>query len=144
MGYTSQHTTMLVGLGVSSISDAGNAFAQNAKTLHDYYSDINNNKLSTRKGYLLNDEDIAFRKYILDISCKGLTKFRTDDLPLLEEFSFKQLDLLRKDGLVEFDKTQLKLTSQGRYFIRNVCSAFDLHLLRQATDSQKPLFSSAI
>jgi oxygen-independent coproporphyrinogen-3 oxidase len=36
MGYTTQNTGLLLGLGVSSISDAGTAFAQNEKTLHNY------------------------------------------------------------------------------------------------------------
>jgi oxygen-independent coproporphyrinogen III oxidase len=144
MGYTTQLTTMLVGLGVSSISDVGNAFAQNAKTLHDYYADINANKLPTRKGYILSDEDLAFKRYIIDISCKGSTDFRKEDLPLLEEFSFKQLEVFQRDNLLQFDNTQLKLTAQGRYFIRNVCSAFDLHLLRQKSDSQTAQFSNAI
>lgn len=36
MGYTTQHSGMLIGLGVSAISDTGNAYAQNEKTLHQY------------------------------------------------------------------------------------------------------------
>ncbi|WP_225975452.1 radical SAM protein [Panacibacter ginsenosidivorans] len=38
MGYTTQHTSVLLGLGVSAISDAGTAFAQNDKTLSGYYT----------------------------------------------------------------------------------------------------------
>jgi oxygen-independent coproporphyrinogen-3 oxidase len=53
---------MLIGLGVSAISDAGNAFAQNDKLLHNYYQHINNNELPFTKGYFLNEADIAFRK----------------------------------------------------------------------------------
>jgi oxygen-independent coproporphyrinogen-3 oxidase len=45
MGYTTQNTSLLLGLGVSSISDVGVAFAQNDKTLHDYSEAINNNEL---------------------------------------------------------------------------------------------------
>ena len=38
MGYTTQHANLQLGLGVSAISDTGHAFAQNSKSLHDYYS----------------------------------------------------------------------------------------------------------
>ena len=54
MGYTTQHTTLLLGLGVSSISDAGVAYAQNEKTLHDYYAAIEKNELPLRRGYFFN------------------------------------------------------------------------------------------
>jgi len=70
MGYTTQRTAMMIGLGVSSISDAGVAFAQNHKTVHEYYQSIEGEELPITKGFFLNDEDVSFRKYILDISCK--------------------------------------------------------------------------
>ena len=74
MGYTTQRTSFLLGLGVSSISDIGVAFAQNRKSLHEYYEVIDKNELPVFKGYFLNEEDITFRKYILNIICKGFTK----------------------------------------------------------------------
>lgn len=42
---------MLLGLGVSSISDASISFAQNTKALHDYYAIINQNKLPVQRGF---------------------------------------------------------------------------------------------
>lgn len=144
MGYTTQHTGILLGLGVSSISDAGIAFAQNNKTIHDYYTAINNEKLSVTKGYFLNDEDAAFRKYILDISCQGKTKFLPQHLKLLQQFSFIELNKLKADGLVEYDIQGLTVTVLGWNFIRNICKAFDLHLLRNEAKNQPHQFSKAI
>jgi oxygen-independent coproporphyrinogen-3 oxidase len=143
MGYTTQKTSLLLGLGVSSISDAGIAFAQNNKALHEYYESIAKNELVTFRGYFLNEEDISFRNYILDISCRGTTNFNQNDLPLLEKLSFPELDKLQADGLVEWNKKEVVVTTLGLHFIRNICRAFDLHLLRnQKKDSQ--LFSKAI
>jgi len=59
-------------------------FDQNQKTLHNYYEDITSNDLAVIKGYFLNKEDIAFGKYVLDISCKAETKFDKKDLPGLK------------------------------------------------------------
>jgi len=143
MGYTTQNSGLLLGLGVSSISDTGNAFAQNEKTLHDYYAAVNSGRLAIKKGYILSDEDIAFKKYILDISCKGSTTFSKEHLPLLQAYTFPKLEALAADGLVEWNATGLKLTEQGHYFIRVVCSAFDLYLQR-GQQSGKPIFSKAI
>ncbi len=144
MGYTVQETGILLGLGVSSISDTGNAFAQNEKTLHDYYAKINNGSLSVKRGYFLSEEDIIFRNYIKNISCNGYTKFRTEDLPLLEEICFPQLEQPVKDGLVIFNHQELKLTAKGNYFIRNICSAFDIYLQKNKTHTATKTFSKAI
>jgi oxygen-independent coproporphyrinogen-3 oxidase len=142
MGYTTQSSGLLVGLGVSSISDMGNAFAQNEKALQDYYRDIDSGQLAIRKGYFLSEEDVAFRKYILDISCKGEARFQKEYLPLLEEYVFPELQDLAKDGLIEWNPQGIKLLPQGRYFIRNICSAFDMYLHRKADGKQ--IFSKAI
>jgi oxygen-independent coproporphyrinogen III oxidase len=142
MGYTTQSGGLLLGLGVSSISDVGNAFAQNEKTLHDYYAAINEGKLAVKKGVELNKEDEWFRRYILDIACKGKTSFRLADLPTLETYTFPRLAELERDGLVQWNREGLSLTAQGHYFIRNVCSAFDLYLQRSAPE--KTVFSKAI
>jgi oxygen-independent coproporphyrinogen III oxidase len=144
MGYTTQNTGLLLGLGVSSISDAGTAFAQNEKTLHNYYKDIREGRLAIRKGYLLSEEDVAFRQYILDISCRAATTFKEEHLPLLKEYSFPRLKVLAEDGLLTWNEEGMMLTPQGHYFIRNICSAFDLHLLRHQSSEDKPLFSKAI
>ena len=142
MGYTTQHTELLLGLGVSAISDTGNAFAQNKKTLHEYYTSIKEGELPIQKGYILSEEDMSFRKYILNLACMGETKFRAEDIPLLGLKVFPKLSVLEEDRLIEWDLTGVRLTKQGHYFIRNICSAFDLYLERE--DSRKPIFSKAI
>ena len=121
---------MLLGLGVSSISDAGVAFAQNEKTLHDYYAALDKGILPIKKGYFLDDEDVVFRRHILDISCNGSTCFTAEELPLLRELCFPVLNELQEDGLISFNESGCTITSSGYSFIRNICAAFDLHLLR--------------
>ncbi|HEY0676943.1 MAG TPA: oxygen-independent coproporphyrinogen III oxidase [Chitinophagaceae bacterium] len=142
MGYTTTNSGLLLGLGVSSISDTGNAFAQNQKALHDYYEAINSGKLAVQKGYFLDSLDVAFRKYIRDLSCKGETSFDPAHLPILEEHTFPRLIELAEDGLIEWDKKGIRLTLQGHYFIRNICSAFDLYL--EKGNPEKQIFSKAI
>jgi len=46
MGYTTQNSGMLLGLGVSAISDTGTAYAQNEKKLGDYYRAIREDRLA--------------------------------------------------------------------------------------------------
>lgn len=143
MGYTTQKTSMLIGLGVSSISDLGNAYAQNKKTVHDYYQYINLGVLAVEKGCFLTEEDMEFKKYILDISCQGHTRFQEKHLDLLRALSFPQLHDLAEDGLIDWTEEELTVTETGRNFIRNICKAFDLQLARKEGKSEK-LFSNAI
>ena len=144
MGYTTQHTSMIIGLGVSSISDAGIAFAQNDKTLHNYTAAINANELAVFRGYFLTEEDVAFRNYILDISCRGATIFRPEDRGTLQQLCFPEFKKMEADGLLRITADGLVVTSTGLNFTRNICSAFDLNLLREGVHASNPVFSKAI
>jgi oxygen-independent coproporphyrinogen-3 oxidase len=162
MGYTTQHSGLLLGLGVSAISDAGVAFAQNHKTLHDYYKSLtsltpshdqnvghyvgsgSHSSIPVTKGYFLTKEDEAFRAYILDVICRGVTTFNAAHLPLLKQYTFPELALLEADQLITWNEKELQVTERGRHFLRNICKAFDLHLLRREKTTENPLFSKAI
>ncbi|HEX5151396.1 MAG TPA: oxygen-independent coproporphyrinogen III oxidase [Parafilimonas sp.] len=144
MGYTTQSTNMLIGLGVSAISDAGDAFAQNDKLLHNYYQMIGRNELAVVKGYFLSNEDLAFRKYIRDISCMGETNFQPQHFHLLQQYVFPKLQELESDNLVEWDECGLTVTDTGRNFIRNICNAFDLHHFATEKMHQEQRYSKAI
>ncbi len=143
MGYTTQRSTMLLGLGVSAISDSGNAFAQNDKTIHGYYNKINNATLPIVKEYFLTEEDLAFRKYILDLSCHGKTTLDPKHLDVLSRHTLPELEKLEADALIERNGYDLQITGLGRNFIRNICSAFDLHLLRSKATAGRT-YSNAI
>lgn len=49
MGYTSSKTKVMIGLGLSSISDSWYSFAQNEKTLEDYYARLEQNEIPVFK-----------------------------------------------------------------------------------------------
>jgi oxygen-independent coproporphyrinogen-3 oxidase len=142
MGYTVQQTGMLVGLGVSSISDIFYGFAQNKKTIQEYYEQINRGELAVFKGYFLDEVDQKMRQYILDVACRGKAHFAKEDLELLRQYTFHELDELAMDDLVTWGEHGLMVTDLGKHFIRNICKAFDLKLL--SAEVQKKTFSQAV
>ncbi len=142
MGYTTHRTGMLLGLGVSAISDTGTAYAQNEKTIQGYYQRINAGLPAVQKGYFLTDEDRAFRQYILDLSCRGKTTMRSAHAGLLATYTFPELKKLENDGLLTLAGLHVSVTEAGRHFIRNICSAFDLQLQRKAKSART--FSNAV
>jgi oxygen-independent coproporphyrinogen III oxidase len=144
MGYTTQNTDILIGLGVSAISATPGAFAQNEKTLHNYYALIDSGHTAVQKGYFLSDQDRHFGNYIMNISCNGYTRFREEDLPVIMEVCLPYLQQLQDDDLILFDDNGLMVTTTGKNYIRNICSAFDLYLIQSRIDKEKRVFSHAI
>ncbi len=144
MGYTTQQTDVLIGLGVSSISSTGTAFTQNSKTIHTYYQHINRQEPAIEKGYFLTDEDVRFGQYILDIICLGRTNYQARDEATIWEYCLPQLQQMEQDGLVLIHGHGITVTRTGKDFIRNICSAYDLFLIRNKINKEKRLFSNAI
>jgi oxygen-independent coproporphyrinogen-3 oxidase len=128
MGYTTHEAGILLGLGVSAISDLGLAFGQNDKSIHGYYESIRKGNIPLRKGTLLTQTDMFIRKYIMDISCQGETWLEDEHLGFLSQSTIPQLEKLKSDNLIRFDGKVVQVTSLGRNFIRNVCAAFDQYL----------------
>ncbi|MCL4159908.1 UNVERIFIED_CONTAM: hypothetical protein GTU68_037830, partial [Idotea baltica] len=58
MGYTASKTHEMIGLGVSSISDSWYGFAQNVKSIEEYYQLINEGVIPVYRGHILNKEDL--------------------------------------------------------------------------------------
>lgn len=138
MGYTNQHTRLLIGLGVSSISDSWTAFAQNPKTVEDYLNKIEQGTLPVEKGHFLTGEDLEVRRHILNLMCKENTVYN-EGIP--EQVYGRLLPLLR-DKLVWVTEKEIRITTKGRSFLRNVCMAFDEKLWLKQPKTQ--LFSSSI
>ena len=136
MGYTASKTQVMIGLGVSSISDSWYSFAQNEKNLEDYYDKINSEEIPVTKGHLLTKEDLIIRKHILNIMCHFETNW--DNGLYFEEIYdvLENLEEMIVDGLVDITNTCLKVTEKGKPFVRNICMAFDLRLKRNIPNKQ--------
>ena len=142
MGYTHQYTQLMVGLGVSSISDSWFAFAQNVKKVEDYLELVNNGKLPVFKGHHLTEEDLIIRKHILNLMCKGKTDWNINE-PLIDAMvsGLERAKTLQEDGLLIIRDHSLTVTPLGKRFLRNICMAFDAHLWASQPETQ--LFSMA-
>jgi oxygen-independent coproporphyrinogen III oxidase len=131
MGYTAGKTKLMIGLGMSSISDSWYSFAQNVKTVEEYQELVNKGEFPVFRGHLLSAEDLVIREHILNIMCHFETSWKEERLkfPELSE-CIERLREMEKDGLVELSETGLKVPEKARPFVRNICMAFDLRLIR--------------
>jgi oxygen-independent coproporphyrinogen-3 oxidase len=143
MGYTHNYTEFMLGLGVSSISDTWNAFAQNVKVVEEYCGLINKGELPIFRGHLLDKEDLIIRRHILNIMCKFETTW-VDKEEQCEGLynAINRLKEMEADGFIQRNPFKLIVTEEGKKFIRNICMAFDLRLWRNTP--QKEIFSKVI
>lgn len=144
MGYTTQHTNILIGLGVSAISTTEGAYVQNEKALHNYYNLTHEGASAVKKICIRSEEDRRFGKYILDVSCTGATVFNALDDAALAEYTLPLLRGMESDGLLVITDDGVLLKGTGKNYVRNVCSAFDLHLQKNRPDKVKKVFSQSV
>ncbi len=143
MGYTASKTQLMVGLGMSAIGDSWYAFAQNEKTVPEYEARANRGELPIFRGHLLTDEDRLIRQHILNIMCHFETSWASQELQFAElDQCLRKLEEMEADGLVQLKDHGLAVPEQARPFVRNICMAFDLRLMRNAPETR--VFSMTI
>jgi len=143
MGYTTNETDLLIGLGTSAISDAKYAYAQNLKKVEEYAGALANNELAVFKGHIQTTQDLFLKKCILDIACRGVI---THDAvsQLGSETAISALTELNEFGMLQQDGENFRVTEFGRAFIRNICSVFDLRMIAATEKNASGVFSKAM
>jgi oxygen-independent coproporphyrinogen-3 oxidase len=143
MGYTHSYTKLMIGLGVSSISDSWYAYAQNVKTVEEYHKLVDSGTLPIFRGHILNEEDLILRRHILNIICKFSTSWKNESEVCEAVYeSVERVKEMEKDGLVIISPFHLQVTEKGKPFIRNICMAFDARLWKNIPKTQ--IFSRVI
>lgn len=132
MGYTDQRTDLLLGLGVSSISETPYSFHQNEKVFAAYQQRVEAGEIPTHRGHVLTDEDRARRQQIMEFMTTGTVALRSEQVQAAAEF----LNEMIQDGLVALQGDTLSMTEAGKPFLRNACLFFDERLKRQKPQTQ--------
>ena len=139
MGYTTNPGKMLIGLGVSSISDVHYAYAQNAKTVEGYLASIRESKIPVFKGHRLSQEEIEIRERILIVACqKAIPK---ELLDFSDSITQNQVLEMTREGLLFASEGDFLVTRLGAQFLRNICALFDPF---QKMNREQKAFSQAV
>jgi oxygen-independent coproporphyrinogen-3 oxidase len=147
-GYTTKGGADLIGIGVTSIGDGVDYYAQNFKTLKEYEKAIDAGKLPVFKGYSLSDDD-KLRQYVImelmanfaldmkKVEAKFGINFKEyfkDALAMLQEFIDADLITIKDD--------HIKVSQTGSMLIRNISMPFDAYLHKIPEDKRR--FSKTI
>lgn len=147
-GYTVRPAADTVAFGMSSISDIGGAYAQNAHRLKDWGDKVAAGQIPVERGAAVTPDDILRRFVINRVMCL----LRLDLREVEEKFGpqaradiagslAKGVDELVQDGLVTFDGDVLRVLPTGQLLVRNVAMLFDAYL---GKDGGKKQFSRTV
>jgi oxygen-independent coproporphyrinogen-3 oxidase len=134
MGYTVRPASDQIGVGVTSIGDVAGAYAANQKKLASYQRTVLEGRLPIDRGVLRRPEDELRREVIHRLICTLRLDFgwigERYTIDPSEHFapSLVAMEPMAKDGLVEIDDSGIRVTSRGRFFLRNICMPFDSYL----------------
>jgi oxygen-independent coproporphyrinogen III oxidase len=141
-GYTTHAECDLVGLGVSSISQIGNMYAQNLKMVKEYQERVETGKIPVFRGLIMSADDQIRHTVIMKLMCN----FRLDfaaieaqfDLVFEEYFAdaLQQLEAMEADGLLAIQNRVIQVSPAGKMLIRNICTAFDWYLNQSQADNR--------
>ena len=121
MGYIEDFVHPLIGLGVSSISDAWSSYVQNKRDIREYQASINKGEFAIDKSHILTHVEQTSRQHILNLMTQWETEVETSRWDKIQE----QIVQLEKDNLVVMQENTMKVTDLGKHFLRNICTLFD-------------------
>jgi oxygen-independent coproporphyrinogen III oxidase len=146
-GYSTRPDCDLIGLGVSAIGRIGATYSQNAKTLDDYYDDLNQGHFPIERGLALSRDDLVRRAVIMALMCQGELQYEAIELAYMinfrDYFSVEMLAIksLESLGLVVLEDDGIVVTDTGWFFVRAIAMIFDWYL---QTDRNRARFSKII
>lgn len=138
MGYAAIRTDILLGLGVSSISETPDMFHQNEKKLPVYEREVDNGNIPTFRGHKLNQEDQEYRELILKLMTRWEVELNEEDAEDLKTYLKSALE----DELISFSGQTITVSEKGRPFIRNIAMGLDKRLRR--SHPERKVFSQSI
>ena len=141
MGYVDKKSSVLIGLGPTSISDSSLSFVQNCKDLKAYESLVQRGELPFEIGHTHNKHDLRIQEIILEMMCHNeVVILNKESIPHWSEIEH-ELRAFAADGIIKMENDQILVTPAGKGFVRNIAMSFD-HYLREQESHVK--FSSTI
>jgi len=133
-GYATHADCDLVGIGITSIGTIANSFAQNVRTMDEYFAKIDKGELAIFRGVEIDHDDLIRREVIMQLICHFKLNFadieKRFNIDFKDYFSaeLERYKTMVDDGLITMDQQVIKVTSRGRLLIRNICMVFDRYI----------------
>ena len=146
-GYSTQAECDLLAFGVSAIGKIGPVYAQNVKSLDEYYDALDRDELPVLRGIELTADDLLRRAIIQALMCHFELSMQSIEIAHLinfrEYFAEELADLqeMEKAGLVKIDGDWISVQPGGRLLVRGIAMVFDRYL---RADRERARYSRVI
>jgi oxygen-independent coproporphyrinogen-3 oxidase len=146
-GYSTHAECDLLGFGISSIGKVDPTYAQNVKTLDEYYERLDAGMLPAFRGIVLSADDLLRRAVVSDLMCHFELSYAAVEarygIEFASYFATELADLkeLEQGGLIALDSDAIRVLPRGRLLVRAVAMVFDAHL---RTDRERRRYSKVI
>jgi oxygen-independent coproporphyrinogen III oxidase len=147
-GYTTKGGADLIGIGLTSIGNGVDYYAQNFKDLEPWENAIDNGDLPVFKGYRLSDDDQLRQFVIMELMSNfslNITRVEEEFKINFKEYFFDALEALKEfeeADLIEVNDDKIQVSQTGTMLIRNICMPFDAYLNKIPEDKRR--FSKTI
>ncbi|WP_104750094.1 oxygen-independent coproporphyrinogen III oxidase [Helicobacter cynogastricus] len=141
-GYTTKKFSQTIGVGVTSIGEGLDYYAQNFKDLKAYERALDEGRLPIERGLVLSAEDRLRKEVImrlmnhLELDFSAIEKAFSIDFKTHFAKSLEALKPYAQEGLVELDSQGLKTSPTGAMLVRNIAMVFDAYLEKHRGDQK--------
>ncbi|MCK2127458.1 oxygen-independent coproporphyrinogen III oxidase [Thauera aromatica] len=146
-GYSTQAECDLLAFGVSAIGKIGPVYAQNVKTLDEYYDALDRDELPVLRGIELTADDLLRRAIIQALMCHFELSMQSIEIAHLVDFrdyfaeELADLKEMEKAGLVKIEGDWITVQPAGRLLVRGIAMVFDRYL---RADRERARYSRVI
>ena len=141
-GYTTKGGADLIGVGLTSIGEGVDYYAQNFKDMPSYEEAIDAGKLPFQRGVLLSEDDQIRQHVIMEL----MSNFKLDikrfeamyGLEFKKYFEDAMLDLAPfvEEELIIMNDEYIECSQTGTLLIRNIAMPFDAYMKRHASSDK--------
>ena len=104
---------------------------------------VDHDEFPIHKGHRLNAQDLVLRRKILDLICQYETHWSSEEWEIFSaDINHQLLQQLSDDELIDLSQSGIQVTDKGQPFIRNICMAFDVRLIKGT--NKEVVFSKTI
>lgn len=133
-GYSTRGGSELIAFGATSIGEFTDGYAQNTKSLVEYYRSLSHGLLPTERGLILTHDDRVRKAVIRQLITGMELKFgeieHACDIDFGSYFreELESLKAFEESGMLTLTGDSIRVEPLGRFVIRNICMVFDAHL----------------
>ena len=146
-GYSTYAECDLLAFGVSAIGKVGPTYAQNVKTLDEYYDILDQDRLPVLRGIELTPDDILRRSIIQALMCHFALSIDAIEVSHMIDFKryfaeeIADLHTMESAGLVKLEDKWITVLPAGRMLVRGIAMVFDRYL---RSDRERARYSKVI